>query len=100
MAAPVRIIGHNKDEYTNEYIQAQVRKNGSLQIIDEGWVCSDIDENSDPYYYGFVDKDGRWYVMRRNLALGQFRFSAGDSGYILNWTNRASLSYDYYYNTF
>jgi hypothetical protein len=100
MPEAVRIIGHNKDQYSNEYMQAQVRKNGSLQVIDEGWVCSDLDETADPYYYGFVDKDGRWYIMKRDVANGQFRFCNGDDGYILAWTNRATQTYDYYYNTF
>ena len=105
MAEAVRIIGHKKNNLDNDYLQAQVKNNGSLQTVDEGWVCSDLDDNTtgnatDIFYYGFVDKTASWYIMRRDKALGQFRFASGLSGYILAWTNRASQSYDYYYNTF
>jgi hypothetical protein len=100
MAEPVRIIGHNKNSKTNEYLQAQVGANGSLQVQDEGWVCSDTSETADPYYYGFVDKTGAWYIMRRAISLGQFRFAAGSSGYTVAWSLRADQTYDYYYNVF
>ena len=48
MPAAVRIIGHKKNLKDNEDLQAQVGSNGSLQVQDEGWVCSDLDESSDP----------------------------------------------------
>jgi hypothetical protein len=100
MAEAVRIIGHKKNSLDNEYLQAQVRNNGSLQTTEEGWVCSDMDESADPRYYGFVDKTGSWYIMRQAVSTGQFRFASGSSGYVLAWTNKDSQSYDYYFNTF
>lgn len=100
MAQAVRIIGHKKNLLDNEYLQAQVRNNGSLQVVDEGFMGSDQDESSDPSYYGFVDKSGAWYIMSRNLSLGQFRYAGGLSGYILAWSQRDTLTYDYYFNTF
>ena len=102
MAEPVRIIGHNKNLKTNEYLQAQVGTNGSLQVQEEGWVVSDTDDansgnSSGTDYFGFVDKTGSWYIMRRVIASGQFRFCSGTSGYALAWTNRTIQTYEYYY---
>ena len=99
MAEPVRIVGGNYNGNSNEGIQAQVTRAGCLLVQEDGWIASDIDDDSTgstgtTYYYGFVDRDARWYIMRRDTSLGQFRFVAGESGYTLAWTGRASLSYD------
>lgn len=51
---------------------------------------SDID---DPYY-GYLDKDGNWYIMKMDGISA--RYSRGDSDYATNWANRLSLTYDYF----
>jgi len=104
MAQAVRIVGHKKDNDDFEQLQAQVRPNGSLCVSDEGWNISDKDESvAGTMYVGFVDKDGRWYIMKAVTvaSVTTYRYTAGNDTYALNWTNRASLStFDYYYNTF
>jgi hypothetical protein len=103
MAQPVRIVGHRDDVDDNEQLQAQVKANGSLCVSDEGWMISDMDETTDASYkyYGFVDKDGRWYIMRSTVASPvQYRYLAGTSGYTLAWTARVGAGYDYYYTIF
>ena len=49
-------------------------------------------------YYGYTDKDGNWYIMQ--LTGTTARYCKGAESYTTNWTNRASLSYDYFYNIF
>ena len=59
---------------------------------------SDIDD-SDTSYFGFVKTDGSWYILQLS-STGTGRYYAGSSNYTTNWTGRAALSYDYYYNIF
>lgn len=98
-------MGGSYNGNANEGVQAQVTKSGCLLVQEDGWICSDIDDDSTgnvttTYYFGFVDRDGRWYIMRRSTSLGQFRFIAGESSYTTAWINRTTLTYDYYYNAF
>jgi len=59
---------------------------------------ADKDDSSNPKYYGFTDYEGNWYILRENTTTKTYRYVNGDSDYETNWTNRASLSYDYYHN--
>ncbi len=60
----------------------------------DGYKINQIDESS-PAYYGFTDKTGAWYIMKEDSS-GNYRYVKGASSFPTNWTNRASLSYDYY----
>lgn len=72
----------------------------SIGSVLDNYVVSDIDEAGSTKYYGYVNRAGAWYVMEYDTAAGTLRFSAGDESYPANWTGRASLSYDYFYNVF
>lgn len=63
------------------------------------YETSNVDESGDPKYYGFVDRDGNWYIMR-NTSGTDFAYSRGITDYSTNWTNRAALSYDSFSNVF
>lgn len=58
----------------------------------DGYKISDIDSSS-PAYYGFIDKTGRWFIMKEGTS-GDYRYIKGASSYSTNWTGRAALSYD------
>jgi hypothetical protein len=62
---------------------------------EDAWTISDIDNSSDPEYYGFLRADGSWLIVE-NTGGTQFRYDTGTSEYSTNWTNRASLTYQYY----
>lgn len=64
------------------------------------YKASDIDIAADTKYYGFIDKDGNWYIIKEVTTAGTFRFVKGSSGYTTAWTARASQSYDYFYTIF
>lgn len=65
----------------------------------DGYRISEIDDNVITFY-GFINKDGAWYVMREDPDTGSFRYCRGDSNFSGNWTNREKLKYDYYSNVF
>ena len=61
---------------------------------------SDQDINGTIKYYGYVDRNGNWYIAKNDGSDGSWRFIKGSSDYPTNWANRASLEYNYYYNVF
>ena len=68
----------------------------------EGYEISDMDTGGSPQYFGFVEAVGNWYIIQMSSG-GAVRYARGDSNlnpYIPNWTNRATLTYDYFYNVF
>jgi hypothetical protein len=72
----------------------------SFQSISEKYQVSDIDESGDTKYYGFVDKSESWYIMEWDTSTNTFRYIKGSGNYATNWSDRSSLTYDYYFNTF
>jgi len=60
------------------------------------YKISEEDGNADPQYFGFLAWNGAFYVQKRNIAAGTNRYYAGKGDYTDKWTNRASLSYDYF----
>jgi hypothetical protein len=63
------------------------------------YLPCDIDDASNPKYYGFADIEGKWYILEENTTNKTYRYIKGSSGYVTNWTNRAILSYDYPFNS-
>lgn len=60
----------------------------------DGYKISQIDDSS-PAYYGFVEKGGAWFIQQEDSS-GNYRYTKGNSSFSTNWTNRASLTYDYF----
>jgi hypothetical protein len=60
--------------------------------------AADLDDDASPNYYGFVDSDGHWYILKEDTTAKSYRYSAGANTYATNWTNRLTLNYDYLFN--
>ncbi len=55
------------------------------------------------YYFGFIDKDGGWYIMRQALTtsvLNTFTYVSGASLFATAWTGRTSQTYVTFDNAF
>lgn len=60
------------------------------------YILCDVDGDSEPKYYGYQRQDGFWYIQKETTSGdSSYRYAAGTDGYATNWTNRASLNYDY-----
>lgn len=70
---------------------------GSAGPITSGYRISEIDEGA-VTYYGFIDKNGAWLIMREDTQTSSFRYAKGDLNFPAAWANRQNLKYDYYYN--
>jgi len=64
----------------------------------DAYGITQIDDSS-PSYYGFVNKEGSWYITRETDD-GAYRYSKGAIDFSSNWLNRDSLSYGYFDTTF
>ena len=64
----------------------------------DGYKISQLDDSS-PAFYGFTNKDANWFIMKEDSS-GNYRYAKGTTDFPTNWTNRATLSYDYFENIF
>ncbi|MEH1780887.1 MAG: hypothetical protein V7L26_17590 [Nostoc sp.] len=65
--------------------------------IPKQYVASDLDDSGG--YYGFVTNGAsgaNWYIQK--VTSTSIRYVSGSNGYSTAWSNRATLTYDYYYN--
>lgn len=58
----------------------------------DGYQIVDLDDVTMPSYYGFVNKDGAWYITRES-ANGSYRYTRGSSDYVTAWNTRTLLVY-------
>lgn len=65
----------------------------------DGYNISEIDDNI-VGYYGFINKNGGWFIMKGDTNNGSYRYTKGESNFPINWNNRERLKYDYYDNVF
>ena len=61
----------------------------------DGYRVNEVDDAALPSYYGFVDRDGAWYIAKEDSS-GSWRYAKGGASFSTNWTGRVALSYDYF----
>lgn len=65
----------------------------------DGYNISKIDDSSSPVYYGFINKDGAWFIMREDSD-GTYLYTKGSSGFSTNWAIKGTLTYGYFDEVF
>ncbi len=65
----------------------------------DGFRITEIDDSSTPAYYGFVNKNGNWFIMKEE-STGSYRYTKGNSDFSDAWNNRTSLTYSYFDEVF
>lgn len=63
---------------------------------DEIFQLSDMDDSSDPKYFGYISSTGAYIIIQETTSAGTYRYAGALSGYTTAWTGRAALSYGYY----
>jgi len=76
---------------------AGVKIDPAIKSPTDGYGIMNTDTTATPYYYGFVNKDGAWYIIKE-VGDGSFLYSKGSSSY--PWSSRASQTYAAYDTTF
>lgn len=72
----------------------------AIKTPTDGYKITQLDDSSDApnTYYGFVNKDGAWFIMKDDGS-GNYRYTKGSSDFTngtTGWPNRTGLSYDYF----
>ena len=68
----------------------------------DGYNITEVDDAGVDVYYGFVNKDGAWFIQKE-LSTGAYRYTKGASDFTnatTGWPNRASLTYGYFNDIF
>jgi len=60
----------------------------------DGYSITEIDDSGTDAYYGFVNKDGGWFILKDSNGI--YRYAKGSSSFSVSWAIRASLTYDYF----
>ena len=50
--------------------------------------------------YGYINKKGAWYIQKYDSSNFTYKYVKGASDFSTNWTNRASLTYDFFNEVF
>ncbi len=66
----------------------------AIKTPTDGYKITQLDDSS-PAYYGFLEKNGAWFIMKEDSS-GNYRYTKGSSSFSTNWTDRASLTYNYF----
>jgi len=62
------------------------------------YKITDIDPTDGNSYFGYMDKDGNWYIM--HLTSTEARYIKGTAAYEDAWIAKGGLAYDYFDNIF
>ncbi len=65
----------------------------------DGYTISEVDDNIISYY-GFINKEGHWFIMKGDTNTGSFRYTRGRSNFPESWKKRQNLDYDYFHQVF
>lgn len=55
----------------------------------DGYAISQLDADGSPAYYGYIDKNGAWYIMKEN-ADGSYVYVRGSSGFAAGWATHGT----------
>lgn len=71
----------------------------------DGYEIAQIDDtsSSDYAWYGFVNKNGAWYITQEDLLgadAGTYLYAAGTTDFATSWTGRSGLTYATFDTTF
>ena len=62
----------------------------------DGYELSGIDD--DNLIYGYIDKDGRWYIQKTDVGL--VKYVKGSSAFESSWNDRTNLIYQFFNEVF
>lgn len=65
----------------------------------DGYNISEVDDGIISFY-GFINNNGGWFIMKGDTNSGTFRYAKGTSNFPYNWKSRKDLDYDYFHRVF
>lgn len=92
------LFGQNLARITGTSDVSKTEVGSPASAIDE-YSISGFDHQADAYF-GYIKKDGSWYIMKEDPNTKLFLYAKGNSKFPKNWENRKNLKYDYYNSVF
>ena len=89
------LVRRNKAGTAIEYFNPATEEN---QDKTASYSISDIDESGTTKYYGYLNENGKWYIME--VTGTTVRYASGISLFSTNWANRIALTYGTFDNVF
>lgn len=68
--------------------------------IFDRYKVAGVDDGGVIKYYGYLSITGAWYILAEDTTAKTYKYAKGVSGFGTNWSNRASLTYDFYNEVF
>lgn len=93
----IKIVSNTKPEIKMPKINVptpQVKVVNTNDDIYATYKASDTDIGEENSYYGFINKQGNWFILRNSGEA--FRYTFGSTDYTKNWNTREQLGYGYY----
>lgn len=80
--ANLEIVSFRVNPTTKRLIVDATTDAGTIMFL-SGYFISDKDDDASPNYFGFVDRDGNWYVLKETVLPGgdTYRYAKGTTGY-------------------
>jgi hypothetical protein len=101
------VVLHGYDATTDSYYPITAIDNGDGTYSASGvakpterYSIANIEDAGTYKYYGFEDRNGSWYIMRKTVSTGAYDYTAGTSNYTSGWSGRVGASYQSYSATF
>lgn len=87
---------------SNQKVNSPVTNSNAItpQSPTNGYRISEIDNSGVIAYYGFVNNNGAWFIMKEDANSGTFRYVRGEAGFPTRWRSRKELVYDYFHKLF
>jgi len=104
-ADEIKLEPHFQNEFTIPEIKApkvnvEVPSPTVIKQTDifEIYKPADIVEDGSTKYYGYIAKDGKWFIMRESNTKNttRYRYASGNKGFKSAFTDRAKQEYKYY----
>lgn len=97
---PVRLTDGKEFYEAISHIVGGMKRPQTIANIDPlgTFQISDEDSGGTTKYYGFVDQDERWYILKTTATA--YRYAVGNGGYEAAWTARADQTYKYFHEVF
>ncbi len=92
------LVGQNTIQTPSTPSVSQFTASASASPTD-GYNISEINDGL-VGYYGFINKEGAWFIMQADTNTGSYRYTKGESNFPGNWKKRENLKYDYFFKVF
>ena len=93
------VVGYTNRSIIHSVGNEPITRDNPLDVSDskdllKGYETSGSDD--DNMLYGYMDKDGNWYIQNFDASGNTVKYARGSSNFNGNWNNRQNLTYSFF----